>query len=267
MGTMTADDALSHAEQALLEHAAFGRTAVAAGAFTACLATGDADALMHVAVPSGPEPVDWGASVEALVSLGREHGIVPRLEFMGELHPSLGAALERRGFVRASADPVMTADLRAALGSASPAPAGYRRLRGDEGALVVAFVKTQAAAFGMPAATGYAFLDRLQATLARGRSMAAALIEDGAPVAGAVLQLGSSGWSELAGVFTVPARRRQGLAAAVCAGLLAEARAAGHGHAWLSAAENARELYARLGFREVGTQLNYRYAPFSAPAP
>lgn len=261
---MTSEDALRRAEAALLEHAAVGRTTVAAGSLTACLAIAGADALMHVAVPSGPEPADWGASVQALVALRHRHGIVPRLEFMAELHPLLGGALERAGFVRASADPVMTVDLPSAAGNVAPPPSGYRRLTAEDGALLTAFIKAQAGAFGMPPATGYAFLDRLSSTITQGRSIAAALVEGGAPVAGAVLQLGTAGWGELAGVFTVEARRRRGLAAALCSGLLADARAAGHTHAWLSAAEDARGLYARLGFRVVGSQLNYRYAPFSA---
>lgn len=262
---MNSEEGLRHAEMALLEHATYGRRTVAAGSFTACLAGGGADALMHVAVPSGPEPAEWGTSVEALVALRREHGFVPRLEFMAEVHPALNAALERRGFVQASADPVMIAELGPATRAAAPPPAGYRRLTADDGALLAAFVKAQAGAFGMPPTTGYAFLDRLRNTLEVGRSIAAALTDGGTPVAGAVVQLGSSGWGELAGVFTVAARRRRGLAAAVCTGLLNDARAEGGTHAWLSAAEDARALYARIGFELVGTQLNYRYAPFSVP--
>lgn len=263
----TADHDLAHAERALLDHAAAGRTRVRAGSLTACLAPGQADALMHVAVPSGPEPPAWGPSVEALAALRREHGVVPRLEFMAELHPTLPEALERHGFVRASSDPVMTADLRGGPAAAGTAPAGYRRLGPEAGPLLGAFVRAQAQAFGLPAVAGYAFLERLEGTIDSGVSLAAALLREGAPVAGAVLQLGSSGWAELAGVFTAAAMRRQGLAGAVCARLLAEAQEAGVSHVWLSAAESARGLYARLGFRTAGTQLNYRYAPFSVPPP
>ncbi|HKI56779.1 MAG TPA: GNAT family N-acetyltransferase [Trueperaceae bacterium] len=261
---MTVRDDLAHAERALLEHAAYGRSRVRAGALTACLAEGRADALMHVAVPSGPEPTGWDDSVQALIALHPRHGTVPRLEFMAELHPALAQSLERHGFVRTSSDPVMTLDLQGALpASAVPAP-GYRRLAANDPELLSAFVEQQAEAFGMPPATGYAFLERLQDTIAAGTSIAAALLGDGTPVAGAVLQLGASGWAELAGVYTAPASRGRGLAMAACTRLLADARVAGVTHAWLSAAEGARGLYRRLGFRSVGSQLNYRYAPFSA---
>lgn len=263
---MLPHEALSHAEKALLDHAAVGRTTHRAGALTACLAGGEADALMHVAVPSGPEPSDWGPSVAALVALRRTHGAVPRLEFMTELHPGLPEALEREGFVRASADPVMTAELAAAEDGEPTADGTYRRLEAGDRSLLAAFVETQASAFGMPPATGYAFLERLRAMLAGGAVLAAALLEDGAPTSGAVLQLSRSGWAELAGVFTAPARRRRGGAQRVCRRLLADARAEGVTHAWLSAAEEARGLYERLGFVAAGTQLNYRYAPFSVPS-
>lgn len=256
-------EALSHAEKALLEHAAVGRTTHRAGALTACLAGGEADALMHVAVPSGPEPNDWGPSVADLVALRTTHGTVPRLEFMAELHPGLPAALEREGFVRASADPVMTVALTEVEGGDTAAPGAYRRLGAGDPGLLAAFVETQASAFGMPPATGYAFLERLRTTLASGAVMAAVLLEDGAPTSGAVLQLGGAGWAELAGVFTARTRRRRGGARHVCRRLLTDAAAAGVTHAWLSAAEDARGLYGRLGFVAAGTQLNYRYAPFS----
>lgn len=264
---MLSREALAHAERSLLEHASVGRTTRRTGSLTACLARGQADALMHVAVPSGPDPGDWEASVDALVELWHEHGTVPRLEFMAELHPGLPDALEGHGFVRASADPVMTAELSGAAFGAEPDAGPCRRLDATDRNLLAAFVEAQAGAFGMPPATGYAFLERLQATLTDGSAMAAALLEAGAPTSGAVLQLGRTGWAELAGVFTVPARRRRGDALRVCGSLLADGHAAGIAHVWLSAAEGARQLYARLGFVTAGTQLNYRYAPLSQPTP
>jgi predicted GNAT family acetyltransferase len=57
-------------------------------------------------------------------------------------------------------------------------------------------------------------------------------------------------------VGTRPAFRRRGLAQAVCRRLL-DTYFAGGEMAWLSAAAGAEPLYARLGFRPVGTQLNF----------
>jgi ribosomal protein S18 acetylase RimI-like enzyme len=71
-----------------------------------------------------------------------------------------------------------------------------------------------------------------------------------------VIQIGA-GTGELAGVWTDPQKRRQGLAYAVCRQLLAEYADAGFDLCWLSAAEGAQRLYEKLGFVRVGTQLNY----------
>lgn len=66
-----------------------------------------------------------------------------------------------------------------------------------------------------------------------------------------------TGNSELAGVGTLPAFHRRGIAAAVSSALLAE-HFAGGGRAWLSAAgEVARALHAKIGFQDAGVQLNY----------
>jgi GNAT superfamily N-acetyltransferase len=261
---MTNLEELAAAEHALLLHAATYRVRVEAGGLSACLATGQADALLHVAVPSGPEPRDWRTSVEALLELGRSHGIVPRLEFMAELHPTLPSALERSGFRRLSADPVMTTT----VGRLAPPPGlgastRYRRLDPRDGARLRDFVEVQADAFGMPRATGYAFLERMHRTLAGGDALAALLQVGGALAAGACLQRAGD-WAELVGVFTVPAMRRRGLARALCATLLADATAAGIAQVWLSAAGDAERLYRRLGFMPVGTQLNYHYAPLAS---
>lgn len=257
---MTHPEELAAAEHALLQHAAIHRACVEAGGLTACLAAGDADALLHVAVPSGSEPHDWSASVESLIGLGRSHGIVPRLEFMAELHPTLPSALEHNGFLRVSADPVMTAALtRLAPPPELAASTRYRRLEPQDGRRLRDFVEAQAEAFGMPRATGYAFLERMQRTLGEGTSLAAVLLVGGVPAAGASLQRAGD-WAELAGVFTAAGMRRRGLARALCARLLSDAAAAGITHVWLSAASDADRLYRGLGFVPVGTQLNYRYA-------
>jgi ribosomal protein S18 acetylase RimI-like enzyme len=83
---------------------------------------------------------------------------------------------------------------------------------------------------------------------------AVAVAEDGwGPVAGG----GHSprdGVSEITGVATLPAFRRQGLAAAVTATLVADARSRGVDLCFLSAdSEAVARVYARIGFAPVGT--------------
>ncbi|MER6913515.1 GNAT family N-acetyltransferase [Streptomyces sp. NPDC000594] len=62
--------------------------------------------------------------------------------------------------------------------------------------------------------------------------------------------------TEVVGVGTLPSARRRGLGAAVTAALAADARARGAHTVFLSAGdEEIARLYARLGFRRVGTAL------------
>ncbi|MFF5704333.1 GNAT family N-acetyltransferase [Streptomyces sp. NPDC012794] len=62
--------------------------------------------------------------------------------------------------------------------------------------------------------------------------------------------------AEIVGVGTLPAARRQGLALGVTAALVVAARARGARTVFLSAGdEDVARIYARAGFRRVGTAL------------
>jgi predicted GNAT family acetyltransferase len=62
--------------------------------------------------------------------------------------------------------------------------------------------------------------------------------------------------SEIAGVGTLPAARRRGLALAVTAALVADAGTRGVETVFLSAGDDdVARIYARLGFRRVATAL------------
>jgi ribosomal protein S18 acetylase RimI-like enzyme len=86
---------------------------------------------------------------------------------------------------------------------------------------------------------------------------------DGVPVATFLLYLGETA-AALHWVATVPAMRRRGVATALAAAGLAEAREAGYHTAVLTASAEARSLYAKLGFREYGDVVRLR-APELAP--
>ncbi len=85
--------------------------------------------------------------------------------------------------------------------------------------------------------------------------MVAAAVEDGVVLcAGQHNPVG--GVTEIVGVGTLPSARRRGLALAVTAALVADARARGVGTVFLSAGdEDVARIYARLGFRRVATAL------------
>lgn len=67
-----------------------------------------------------------------------------------------------------------------------------------------------------------------------------------------------SGLSELQGVTTLPDARRRGVAATLSSALVANVFAQGSEAVWLSAEDAAaRACYAKIGFRTIGSRLNY----------
>jgi ribosomal protein S18 acetylase RimI-like enzyme len=213
----------------------------------------------NVAIPAGPAG-DRRRAIAAMAAVFEAHGRIPRLEFFAELWPGLAEALEEEGFVLERRAGVLTLDT-----APEPAPAAAPRLLDattppEE---LEIFLAQAAAAFGEPAlAPAPGELDRFARGLRQG-SIAAATVPapDGTPLSGASL-IRSGPVAELAGVWTMPAWRRRGLARAICALLLARFFGTGGEVAWLSAGDAASEaLYRSLGFVLCGTQLNYARLP------
>jgi ribosomal protein S18 acetylase RimI-like enzyme len=84
--------------------------------------------------------------------------------------------------------------------------------------------------------------------------LALAVAEDSSGVVGGGLHNPRDGVTELAGIATLPAYRRRGIAAAVTAQLVADALERGVEVCFLSAeSEEVARLYGRIGFTRVGT--------------
>ncbi|MFD7747234.1 GNAT family N-acetyltransferase [Streptomyces sp. NPDC059698] len=96
----------------------------------------------------------------------------------------------------------------------------------------------------------------IRPTLLTGRKvLAAAFAPDGTPLASGHYHP-ARGITEIGGIGTLPAARRQGLVAAVMAALAAHARDHGVHTVFLAYAEAAvARIYARPGFRPAGTTL------------
>lgn len=252
---------LSRLEAGLRAGGAQGRKRVTSEAFDVFIAEATRGYLMSFAVPRGPEPEAWGPALEALKGAFAAHGRRPRLEFFHELRPGLAAALEEAGFARDSSAPVMVLT-GAALAAPPPEPQGrphgrYVRLSHRRPEQAEVFLRRQSLAYGGPSDEGALdWLPFLLQGLEAGKALAAGLALEGELVSGASIVLGGN-VGELAGVWTLPERQGRGLAYELCARLLDDFFAAGHELAWLSAAEGAQGLYERLGFRRLGTQLNY----------
>ena len=212
---------------------------------------------LSFALPRSPDPEVWAPHVAAMQAAFRERGKRPRLEYFEELHPRLDDLLEEASLVCQMRAPVMALRLERLPAATAGVPGRYQPLDAEDAPLLVHYLRRQNVAYGDDDdARALDWLPSLRSGLSSGNVMGAAWRQGEAPVAGAVIQIGA-GTGELAGVWTDPQKRRQGLAYAVCRQLLAEYADAGFDLCWLSAAEGAQRLYEKLGFVRVGTQLNY----------
>lgn len=233
------------------------RRVISLAHFEIFISTGQLDHLTF-AVPLPAEPTHWAGAIAAMQAVFAQHGKRPRLEYIADLHPELGSALEQAGLVCESRAPVMvldTADL--APPPQQPPPAYYRQLTADNDPLLTTYLMNQSIAYGgFGGQDALDWLPNFLHGLANGTLMGAVLEQAGEMVSGAMIQMGG-GIGELAGVWSAPQWRGQGLAFALCQQLLADYTAVGYTHCWLSAAEGTQRLYEKLGFVYVGTQLNY----------
>lgn len=210
----------------------------------------------NVAVPLLPQ-ANWSSAIDELRVLCERCERRPRVEFFGELWPTLEAALASAGFMAEARWPVLAAR------AAPERPAAAAEVVLLTGATPVpvlrACLEGAAAAFHEPAAyiNAPGELERLQEGLASGSLRSAAIFVGGLPVSGASLA-GRGSVVELLGVWTSPSHRRLGLARAACAELLHGFFAGGGEIAWLtSASEAGHGLYQKLGFVACGTHLDY----------
>ncbi|MFJ6573732.1 GNAT family N-acetyltransferase [Streptomyces sp. NPDC091292] len=200
----------------------------------------------------------------------RELGVPESFEWVAENTPSLRGAVEEAGLV-VHEHPLMV------LGSdtaTAPEVAGglvVRIVGADDPVLPSALAVPRLAFADLGTRVGEAGLselaevvreragdgsvEHLAARIRSGLTCVAAAVEDGTALCtGQHQPVGNV--SEVVGIGTLPAARRRGLALAVTAALVADARARGAETIFLSAGDDAvARIYARLGFRTVATAL------------
>ncbi|GAA2766561.1 hypothetical protein GCM10010103_56020 [Streptomyces paradoxus] len=202
----------------------------------------------------------------------RELGVPESFEWVAETTPTLRAAAEESGLV-VHEHPLMVLDpgTPAARADGVSSSVSVRITGADDpilpGALAVphlAFAEpgTSVGLAGTPqlaeaidARVADGSVERAMLRIRAGLTAVAAAVEDGS-----VLSAGQhqplAGVSEIVGVGTLPAARRRGLAGAVTAALVADARSRGAATVFLSAGDDdVARVYARLGFRTIGTAL------------
>jgi ribosomal protein S18 acetylase RimI-like enzyme len=215
---------------------------------------------------SKPVTVDH---MRAMRARQRALGVPEAVEWVAEVTPALRAAAEGAGLL-VHEHPLLVLD-----GSAwrpAPTPAGFEvRLVGAEDPDLALMRSVATLAFDVPGgaigpvgraelatvagAAGRATLADLRDRLRRGLTVMAAAHDAEGPLAvGSHLPVGAV--TEVAGVGTLPAARRRGLAAAVTSELVRRALGGGAEIVFLSAADDdVARLYSRLGFRRLATAL------------
>lgn len=208
------------------------------------------------------------ADVRSVRARQRELLIPESFEWIAQTSPGMAAAAADAG-LRVHAHPLLV------LGGLAPAPAvppriSVRVVAPDDSELDLVWA-VPGVAFGYPGtAIGEAgvterdklaadhdggTIDMLRERLESARSVLAAASGPNGPLAAGSYQL-SDGVAEITGVGVLPASRRRGLGAAVTHTLAADALARGARTVFLSATDaTVARVYARLGFREIGTTL------------
>lgn len=214
------------------------------------------EAHMSCAVPmqTHVQIQDYPRDIEEMIKLFVQRHKQPRLEYFHELHPFLKPALEGAGFVQEMAAPIMVLRKEDLTRQERAAPGTYHVL-GDKDEVLKTFLKRQSLAFGgLGDENSLSWLASLKQGLQEKSVCGAYLEHQGEMVTGAIIQGAADG--ELAGVWTLPSKQKQGLGYALCQQLLSDYFATTQSLCWLSAAQDAQRLYAKLGFKVVGTQLN-----------
>jgi ribosomal protein S18 acetylase RimI-like enzyme len=208
------------------------------------------------------------ADVRSVRARQRELLIPESFEWIAQTAPGMAAAAADAG-LRVHAHPLL---VLGSLASAPPVPPrnSVRVVAPDDAELDLVWA-VPGVAFGYPGtaigeagvterdklAAGHdgGTIDMLRERLQSGRSVLAAAFGPNGPLAAGSYQL-ADGVAEITGVGVLPASRRRGLGAAVTHALAADALARGARTVFLSATDaTVARIYARLGFREIGTAL------------
>lgn len=258
-------DLLKRISHNILTASAQGRHVYEVGPFRAFIHPDDDLRFYNWAAPM-VDCENWSPWIDGLIDLFVTHQRLPRLEYLTAQFPSLRPALERAGFQAEVVAPVMTltpkelipppsADVCISLLTPESPSSDFRDMYrvGMEG-------------FGLEVK-----MDREEEVDGRGEAPGArlrALARVDGEAAGCGVLMCTGDVAEMAGVATLPAYRRRGIAAHLCHFLLEIGFGQGLELVWLSAAdERAVALYHTLGFRPSGEQLHISrgLAPWEHP--
>jgi GNAT superfamily N-acetyltransferase len=247
---------LERIARSVLANAGAGRETAAVGPFVALVdhVSPSPWASLAVPAPGTPAGTDWAETLPALEAFFESRARALRFEFLEDLFPTLGSALERAGWPLRSRDPLLAcspADL--ALPGSVPGLSLEPLDAGSPDDLVELFLGVQHDSFepGKTREPSAGEREQLRSRMRLGAHRCLLARLDGVP-AGAGSSLPGTGIAEVAGIGTLPRFRARGIGSAVTARLAADLFATGTAMAWLTAgSEEAARIYRQLGFRAL----------------
>jgi GNAT superfamily N-acetyltransferase len=229
-----------------------GREHVRIGPFLASFSRTTKNPFLNYAIPDDDaSPTE--ADVDALVRAYERRDLRPRLEYLPSCAPHVEAALLAGGF-RAEGRLVL---MLAGADRAPAVPEAIELLRpsSDDELRGLRIVQHEAYDDSDPVDDGTVL--RLRANLAEGAgAILARELRDGEPVGAGEFTAPIDGVSEITSIAVRAPWRRRGIAAAITARLLDDARRAGIETPFLMANEAEARVYARVGFEPVSEVLH-----------
>jgi ribosomal protein S18 acetylase RimI-like enzyme len=213
----------------------------------------------NYAIPDAPVDGDLGAPLAQLTDAFCARGCLPRFEYIEAFAPRLAQSLAQAGF-RQEAHTQLMVCTRPTFTPAPPVPGlAITQLAADAPvARAQDLVTVQRRAFGDDGVSR-ATAPEAEQFRTRFQGMQLFLADlDNQPVAVASLMQPHEGISEIAGIATLAAHRRRGIATALTAHVVRTAFDQGLAAVFLTAADaGAGRVYERVGFRASGSALAY----------
>lgn len=221
----------------------------------------------NYAIPDEPVTGDMASTIDALCVAFRAQERQPRLEYIDEFTPALAPALAAYGFTEEMHTQLMICTPATYLMAPPSATLHIDRIP-DNGSLELFqdLMTVQSRAFGDDNAPRVDVVeaDQFRTRFASTQFFAAWLTEHQkqSMVSVASLMAPFDGITEIAGIATLQAYRRQGIATALTAHAVQQAFAQGITGVFLTAADAAAgRVYERVGFYTIGTGLAYSLPP------
>lgn len=215
---------------------------------------------LSYARPTAPSPSGLREHIAEIRAAFAARNRVCRWEFLADLSPEFPKLLVQQGFPDPIPRPLMVVTRETFQPEISAVAEIRQVVKGETHAVNRVLQQAFNGAEAAPDAEEQDGIDFLAGSLERGASVYAAFI-DGRPVAGGVHSpVGDT--TEVAGIGTLAAFRRRGIAGALTSALIADAFERGCECVFLSAAdETVQRVYARTGFVKIGAAMDTAEAP------